>query len=58
MNGCGRAKTCPSAETVASLIASSIADWVRGVVRFTSSARTTFAKIGPRRNSNSPVSRW
>src|SRR5215831_6711974 len=33
-------------------MASRSADWVRGVVRFTSSARTMWAKIGPGTNSN------
>ncbi len=37
--------------TEPSLIASSSADWVLGVARLISSARTMFAKIGPRWNS-------
>ena len=41
-----------SIETWPSLIASSSADCVRGVVRLISSASTTFAKIGPGLSSN------
>ena len=36
-------------------MASSIADWVLGVVLFTSSARSSPVKIGPGRNAKSPV---
>ena len=56
-NGCGSGSVLPSTVTCASFIASSRADCVRGVVRLISSARTTLAKIGPGRNSNSRVSR-
>ena len=45
--GRGRGQTVPSALTTPSAIASSSADWVRGPVRFNSSATTTLAKIGP-----------
>ena len=44
----------PSTETWPSLIASSRALWVRGVVRLISSARITLAKIGPGLKVNSP----
>jgi len=53
----GGASSCvtPSTVTRRSAIASSKADWVRGVVRLISSASTIWAKTGPRRNSNSAV---
>ncbi len=47
----------PSTVTCRSAIASSSADCVFGIARLTSSTRTTFAKIGPGRNSKSR-SRW
>ena len=49
----GRPSACvtPPALTVRSCIASSNADCVFGLARFTSSASTSSAKIGPRRNS-------
>jgi hypothetical protein len=43
--------------TCCSAIASRSADCVFGIARFTSSTSTTFAKIGPGRNSKSRV-RW
>jgi hypothetical protein len=45
-NGSGSLRVSPSAVTWCSSIASSSADWVFGVARFTSSARMTCAKIG------------
>ena len=39
----------PSAVTCRSPIASSSADWARGEARLISSARITWAKIGPRK---------
>ena len=42
----------PSTVTWRSSIASSRADWVRGVARLISSASTMLAKIGPRLKSN------
>ena len=51
MNGRGSSCVVSSIETEFSDIASSSADWVRGVVRLISSASTTFAKIGPRLSS-------
>ena len=45
----------PSTVTWRSAIASSSADCVRGIARLISSTSTTFAKIGPGRNSNSRV---
>ncbi len=47
----------PSTVTCCSAIASSSADCVFGVARLISSTRTTFAKIGPGRNSKSRE-RW
>ena len=47
----------PSVETCCSLIASRSADWVRGEARLISSARSTFAKIGPSLKLKVP-SRW
>ena len=44
-----------AAVTWLSSIASSSAAWVFGGARLISSASTTFAKIGPSVNSNSPV---
>ena len=49
--GAGSACVSPSIVTFASCIASSRADWVRGVARLISSATTTLAKIGPGRKS-------
>ena len=54
-NGSGSGMVCPSSETWPSFIASSSADWVRGLARLISSARSMFAKIGPWRRTNSPV---
>ena len=54
-NGSGSGMVCPSSETCPSFIASSSADCVRGLARLISSARRTFAKIGPWRRTNSPV---
>src|SRR5262245_22990257 len=51
MNGSGSVKRLRSTETRRSLIASSRADWVFGVARLISSARTTLAKSGPGTNS-------
>ena len=50
-NGDGSARVTPSTVTCCSAIASSSADCVFGVARLISSTRTTFAKIGPGRNS-------
>src|SRR4051794_13803761 len=47
MNGRSSGLVCASTLTCSSLIASSRADCVRGVVRLISSASTTLAKIGP-----------
>ena len=47
MKGDGRGRVTPSVETCCSLIASRSADCVRGEARLISSARSTFAKIGP-----------
>ncbi len=55
--GSGRSVVVPSTDTCPSFIASSSADWVRGLARLISSASSTFVKIGPWRNMNSP-SRW
>ena len=49
------AASTPSTVTWRSAIASSSADCVRGIARLISSTRTTFAKTGPGRNSNSRV---
>ena len=51
-NGSGRGRDSPSTVTWRSSSASSKLDCVRGVVRLISSARTTWAKIGPGMNSN------
>ena len=56
-NGSGSSRVTPSTVTWRSAIASSSADCVFGVARLTSSTSTTFAKIGPARNSKSRV-RW
>ena len=56
-NGSGRAWVFPSIVTCSSFMASRSADWVLGVERLISSARTTCEKIGPGLNSNW-VSRW
>ncbi len=55
--GYGSGVAVPSMDTCPSFIASSSADCVRGLARLISSASSTFAKIGPRRKTNSP-SRW
>ncbi len=55
MNGCGSARRFESIVTAPSFIASSSADWVFGVARLISSARTMLAKIGPAWNSNRSV---
>ena len=47
----------PSTRHRPSLIASSSADWVRGLARLISSASTTFAKSGPGWNTKRPVAR-
>ena len=52
MNGRSSGSVWFSTLTCSSLIASSSADCVRGVVRLISSARTMFAKTGPGLNSN------
>ena len=54
-NGSGSARVTPSTVTCCSAIASRSADCVFGIARLTSSTSTTFAKIGPCRNSNSRV---
>ena len=56
-NGSGRGVVVPSTDTCPSFIASSSADCVRGLARLISSARSTFAKIGPWRRTNF-ASRW
>ena len=53
--GTGSRRVTPSTVTCCSAIASSSADCVFGVARLISSTRTTLAKIGPGRNSNSRV---
>jgi len=53
--GSGRGMVWPSSETCPSFMASRRADWVRGLARLISSARRTFAKIGPCRRTNSLV---
>src|SRR6185503_9820235 len=55
--GVGSLRVSPSAVTWCSSIASSSADWVLGVARFTSSARITCAKIGPGWKLKAPLSR-
>ena len=55
--GSGSGVVVPSTETCPSFMASSRADWVRGLARLISSASRTFAKIGPCRKKNSPM-RW
>ncbi len=55
--GYGSSRVTPSTVTWRSAIASSSADCVFGVARLISSTSTTFAKIGPGRNSKSRV-RW
>ncbi len=54
-NGSGIAWVMPSIVAWRSSIVSSRLDWVLGVARLISSARTTWLKIGPGRNSNSCV---
>ena len=53
MKGRSSGRVTPSAVTWRSCMASSRADWVRGVARLISSASTTWLMIGPGRNSNS-----
>jgi hypothetical protein len=53
----GQPRVVPSTVTCCSAIASSSADCVFGIARLISSTSTTFAKIGPGRNSKSR-SRW
>ena len=48
-------RVTPSTVTCRSAIASSSADCVFGIARLISSTSTTFAKIGPGRNSKSRV---
>jgi hypothetical protein len=52
-NGSGTGRVTPSTVTCRSAIASSRADCVFGIARLISSTSTTFAKIGPGRNSKS-----
>jgi len=52
IKGRSSARVSFSTLTVSSAIASSKADWVRGVVRLISSASTMLAKIGPGLKSN------
>ena len=52
-NGGSSLYVSPPTVTECSCIASSNADWVFGVARLISSARTICAKIGPFRNWNS-----
>src|SRR6266851_967646 len=56
-NGRGSGRVSPSTLTWRSSMHSRSADCVRGVARLISSASTTWAKIGPGRNSNS-CNRW
>ena len=56
-NGFSSLRVAPSTVTWDSAMASRRADWVRGVARFTSSARTTLAKTGPGMNSKVSA-RW
>src|SRR5438445_4430813 len=56
-NGRGSGRVSPSRLTWRSSMHSSRADCVRGVARLISSASTTWAKIGPGRNSKS-CNRW
>ena len=51
-NGSASLRISPPAVTLFSCMASSMADCVFGVARLISSARTMWAKIGPRWNSN------
>ena len=52
--GSGSGRVWPSADTWRSCIASSSADWVRGVARLISSTRRTLAKTGPGTKRKSP----
>ena len=54
--GCGSGQDWPSTLTWRSSIVSRSADCVRGGVRFSSSTSTTWAKTGPGRKSQLPVS--
>lgn len=56
-NGSANERVSPSTVTWRSSMASRRADWLRGVARLISSARRTWVKTGPGRNSNSDV-RW
>ena len=58
MKGGSRVYVAPSTDTCPTFIASSRLLWVRGVVRLISSARTTFAKMGPRLKTKLPADAW
>ena len=53
-----RATNLPPEVTLRSCMASRSADWVLGVARLISSARTTLAKTGPRCSSKEPSFWW
>ena len=55
-NGSGRTWVVPSIETWRSCIASSSADWVRGVARLISSTSSRFVNTGPGTNRRPPGS--
>ena len=57
MNGCGKGSVVPSMVTWFSCIASSRADCVLAGARLTSSASSTWQKIGPLRRTKSLVLR-
>src|SRR5919199_2064017 len=57
-NTAGSPMRRPSIVTWCSSMASSSADWVLAGARLTSSATTTLAKMGPRRNTNVAVAAW
>ena len=57
-NGSGSGVVSPSTLIWPSDIASSSADWVRGVARLISSTSRMLVTIGPCRNSNWPVRAW
>ena len=54
-NGLPSGRVWPSRDTCCSFMASSRADWVRGVARLISSARTTWANSGPGWKTKAPV---
>ncbi len=56
-NGTGSGWATPSTVVWPSAMASSRADWARGVARLISSTSTTLLNTGPGRNVQSPL-RW